>query len=50
MKRVLKGVLGGLLPSSEGVPAKRVLKVDENRELMTRQLQIVSHEKGVEKN
>jgi hypothetical protein len=29
---------------------KRVLKVDENRELMTRQLQIVSHEKGVEKN
>jgi hypothetical protein len=49
MKRVLKGVLGGLLPSSEGVPAKRVLKVDENRELMTRQLQIVSHEKGVEK-
>jgi hypothetical protein len=32
------------------VSLKKVLKVDENKELMTRQLQIVSHGKGVEKN
>jgi hypothetical protein len=48
MKRVLKGVLGGLLPSSEGVPAKRVLKKTEARGGLHTRPKPVSHEMGVE--
>jgi len=49
MKRVLKDKIKILIPNKVvlGFPMKRVLKVDENKR-MIRQLQIVSHEKGVE--
>jgi hypothetical protein len=47
-KGVEKGVCVAGYPD-KSFPMRRVLKVDENKELMTRQLQIVSHGKGVEK-
>jgi hypothetical protein len=46
-KGVEKGVCVAGYPD-KSFPMRRVLKVDENKELMTRQLQIVSHGKGVE--
>jgi hypothetical protein len=47
-KGVEKGVCVAGYPD-KSFPMRRVLKVDENKR-MIRQLQIVSHEKGVEKN